>query len=249
MTDATAAPTEQVIRVPDPHGVRVSVVLGSAEDPAPIVVEPPAVAVIAAPRITGRGLLGGLATTDGRRPERHAATPAAGPVLVDGQVVEASLVMLDAEHGVLAAPRDGTDGTGPAGTRVLLLPPGPAASGSGATTAARGGAVRREVVVDGWRIELEVESAARAALRERARRGREEAGHSGPTEVHAIIPGVVVSVSVAPGDAVVAGQQLLAVEAMKMQNELRAPRDGTIERVAVAPGRTIEVGDLLLVIT
>jgi biotin carboxyl carrier protein len=47
---------------------------------------------------------------------------------------------------------------------------------------------------------------------------------------------------------VVAGQQLLAVEAMKMQNELRAPRDGTIDRVAVAPGRTIEVGDLLLVI-
>ena len=63
------------------------------------------------------------------------------------------------------------------------------------------------------------------------------------------MPGVVVSVSVAPGDQVVAGQQLLAVEAMKMQNELRAPRDGTIERVAVAPGRTIEVGDLLLVIT
>jgi biotin carboxyl carrier protein len=104
-------------------------------------------------------------------------------------------------------------------------------------------------VVDGWRIEVDVEPAARAALRERARRGREEAGHSGPTEVHAIIPGVVVSVSVAPGDQVVAGQQLLAVEAMKMQNELRAPRDGTIERVAVAPGRTIEVGDLLLVIT
>ena len=71
---------------------------------------------------------------------------------------------------------------------------------------------------------------------------------SGPTEVHAIIPGVVVTVSVAAGEAVTAGQQLLVVEAMKMQNELRAPRDGTVERVAVATGTTIEVGDLLLVL-
>ncbi|HXG26300.1 MAG TPA: biotin/lipoyl-containing protein, partial [Candidatus Binatia bacterium] len=67
-------------------------------------------------------------------------------------------------------------------------------------------------------------------------------------DVRAIIPGVVVSVSVNAGDEVTAGQQLLVVEAMKMQNELRAPRDGTIERVATAPGATIEVGDLLLVI-
>jgi glutaconyl-CoA decarboxylase len=54
---------------------------------------------------------------------------------------------------------------------------------------------------------------------------------------------------VVAGDAVTAGQQLLVVEAMKMQNELRAPRDGTVERVAVGAGRTIEVGDLLLVIS
>jgi biotin carboxyl carrier protein len=53
---------------------------------------------------------------------------------------------------------------------------------------------------------------------------------------------------VTPGDAVVAGQQLLVVEAMKMQNELRAPRDGTIDRVGIAPGVNIEVGDLLVVI-
>ena len=63
-----------------------------------------------------------------------------------------------------------------------------------------------------------------------------------------IIPGVVVSVSVTPGDTVTAGQQLLVVEAMKMQNELRAPRAGTIEHVAVGAGATIDVGDVLLVI-
>jgi pyruvate carboxylase len=127
--------------------------------------------------------------------------------------------------------------------RVLILPgghPGPPAPS---------GVDLLEVVIEGWRIEVEVEQAARAALRERARRGRSDAAHSGPTNVHAIIPGVVVAVSVAPGDAVKAGQQLLVVEAMKMQNELRAPREGTVEQVAVAAGATIDVGDLLVVIT
>jgi biotin carboxyl carrier protein len=107
---------------------------------------------------------------------------------------------------------------------------------------------RRELVVDGWRIDVEVEPERRAALRERARRGREATARGGPMEVHAIIPGRVVAVSVAPGDTLDAGQQILVVEAMKMQNELRAPREGTVKAVAVAPGTNIEVGDLLLVI-
>ncbi len=159
----------------------------------------------------------------------------APPSTTGGQAI-AELVSLDAERFVLV--RGGVGGTR---RRVLLLPPvlGP---GSGR------GVIRREVIVDGWRIEVEVESAARVALRERATRDRVEIDRSGPTEVRAIIPGVVVSVSVTPGELVTAGQQLLVVEAMKMQNELRAPRDGTIERVAVRAGRTIEVGDILLVI-
>ncbi len=159
----------------------------------------------------------------------------APPSTTGGQAI-AELVSLDAERFVLV--RGGVGGTR---RRVLLLPPvlGP---GSGR------GVIRREVIVDGWRIEVEVESAARVALRERATRDRVEIDRSGPTEVRAIIPGVVVSVSVTPGELVTAGQQLLVVEAMKMQNELRAPRDGTIERVAVSAGRTIEVGDILLVI-
>lgn len=106
-----------------------------------------------------------------------------------------------------------------------------------------------EVVVDGWRFDFVVEDAARAELRERASRDRSTAvGAGGPLEIRAIIPGRIAAVAVAPGDVVAPGQTLLTVEAMKMQNELRAPRAGSIVRVAVGAGETIELGDLLVVL-
>lgn len=105
-----------------------------------------------------------------------------------------------------------------------------------------------EVVVDGWRFEFVVEDAARADLRARATRLRDATGRHGPTEVRARIPGRVASVAVTPGDQVEAGQRLLSVEAMKMENEVRSPRPGTVERVAVAVGGTVELGDVLVVI-
>ena len=107
---------------------------------------------------------------------------------------------------------------------------------------------RLEVVVDGWRFEVDVESESRARLRERATSAGGDAGGGGPVELRAIIPGRVVSVDVAEGDTVEAGGRLLVVEAMKMQNELRAPRAGTVSNVAVGAGQTVELGDLLLVI-
>jgi biotin carboxyl carrier protein len=118
----------------------------------------------------------------------------------------------------------------------------------GAIRADRDGLATVEVVVDGWRFELEVEDEARAGLRRRATRERDVASTSGPLEIRAIIPGRVAAVRVNTGDRVEAGAGLLVVEAMKMQNELRAPRAGTVERVAVAAGETIEVGDVLMVI-
>lgn len=159
-----------------------------------------------------------------------------GHVLVNGRAAAVELIRLDGARGILAH-----GGAGGSRKHVLLPPPTPALG-------AGGGVVRREVVVDGWTVAVDVEPATRAALRERATRGRREAGRSGPTDVRAIIPGVVIAVFVTEGDAVMAGQQLLAVEAMKMQNELRATRDGMIARVAVGAGETIEVGDLLLVL-
>jgi biotin carboxyl carrier protein len=110
------------------------------------------------------------------------------------------------------------------------------------------GVSRHEVVVDGWRFELDVESDARARLRERATNARGDTARGGRAEVRAIIPGRVVSVDVAEGDAVEAGGRLLVLEAMKMQNELRAPRAGTVASVEIAPGQTVELGDVLVVL-
>jgi biotin carboxyl carrier protein len=105
-----------------------------------------------------------------------------------------------------------------------------------------------DVVVDGWRFDLIVEDEARAALRERARRGSTDASHAGRYDVRSVIPGRVVAVDVVEGAIVASGERLMIVEAMKMQNEIRAPRDGTVVRVAVGPGGTVEIGSVLVVL-
>ncbi len=66
--------------------------------------------------------------------------------------------------------------------------------------------------------------------------------------IKAPMPGRIVRVLVAVGDRVVARQGVVVVEAMKMENELRTPRDGTVKEVAVAPGAAVDSGALLLVI-
>ena len=225
-------------RMADPRGIRVTLGQGSASAGLPaLVLEPPEVPLVPLARVPGRGLLGGTPPIDTSQPGPEGP----GFVLANGQPLRVTLVPIDAERAILVRDGGGDDARTATRTAIVLMPPS-------ATSGPARGIVHREVIVDGWRVEVETEPAARAALRDRARRGREEIGQRGPSEVHAIIPGVVVSVSVIAGDEVTAGQQLLVVEAMKMQNELRAPRDGSIERVAVAAGQTIEVGDLLLVL-
>ena len=113
----------------------------------------------------------------------------------------------------------------------------------------RHGRQRVEVVVDGWRFVLDVDDEERATLRDRASRDRTDALASGaPLDIRAIIPGRIAAVVVAVGDTVEAGQPLLVVEAMKMQNELRAPRAGTVQRVVAAIGATVEIGETLVVL-
>jgi biotin carboxyl carrier protein len=60
------------------------------------------------------------------------------------------------------------------------------------------------------------------------------------------MPGLVVAIPVEEGQPVKKGQVLLILESMKMQNELKSPRDGTIGRVRVKPGETVEQKQTLL---
>lgn len=72
---------------------------------------------------------------------------------------------------------------------------------------------------------------------------------AGPVVIVAPMPGRVVKVLVTPGAAVAARQGLVVVEAMKMENELRAPRAGTVAEVRVREGAPVEANAVLVVIT
>jgi biotin carboxyl carrier protein len=98
------------------------------------------------------------------------------------------------------------------------------------------------VVFDGKRFDVNLQEAARgAALGERT-------GAAGPSRLIAPMPGKIVKILVAPGEAVTAAQGLIAMEAMKMENELKAPRAGVVADVKVAEGQAVETGALLVVI-
>ncbi len=71
---------------------------------------------------------------------------------------------------------------------------------------------------------------------------------SGPQTVEAEMPGKVVRVNLAPGDAVGQGQGVVVVEAMKMENEIPSPIDGVVKEVAVSAGQTVEAGAVLFVV-
>jgi biotin carboxyl carrier protein len=82
-----------------------------------------------------------------------------------------------------------------------------------------------------------------------ARTARQAMGvGEGPQKVLAVMPGKVVRVLVEEGDEVDDGQGLVVVEAMKMENEIAAPKAGKIRSVEVRPGETVESGAVLLVV-
>lgn len=80
----------------------------------------------------------------------------------------------------------------------------------------------------------------------RGRRGPAES--SGPQAVVAPMPGRVIRVLVEAGQEVAAGEGLIVVEAMKMQNEMKSPRAGRVAAVKTAEGATVSAGDVLVVI-
>jgi pyruvate carboxylase subunit B len=110
---------------------------------------------------------------------------------------------------------------------------------------ARRGATRGRYTLwlDGFRYEVE-------ALDERTRAIRElsaaSAGPAGPAPLVAPMPGMIVRIAVQVGDAVEAGQGLVVMEAMKMENELRATAAGTVRAVLAQAGTAVEKGAILL---
>jgi glutaconyl-CoA/methylmalonyl-CoA decarboxylase subunit gamma len=64
-------------------------------------------------------------------------------------------------------------------------------------------------------------------------------------DVTASLPGQILSVLVSPGESVRKGQPLIVLEAMKMENEILAPKNGTLQRLHVRPGEVVRGGALL----
>lgn len=98
------------------------------------------------------------------------------------------------------------------------------------------------VVIDGYRFEIEVRDPRRWT---RASGGR---GGEGVETIATPMPGKVVRVLVSPGDAVEAGQGIVVVEAMKMQNELKASRAGRVLTAPAKEGATVAAGEVLATI-
>jgi len=86
------------------------------------------------------------------------------------------------------------------------------------------------------------------ALRLERVKERGGAPSAGETLIKAPMPGMVVAVEVEPGAVVARGKGLVILEAMKMENEIRAPRAGTVKRIAVTAGQTVSNSDVLVVI-
>ncbi|MEO8623569.1 MAG: biotin/lipoyl-containing protein [bacterium] len=97
--------------------------------------------------------------------------------------------------------------------------------------------------LDGYRYEVEALDERTRAIRELSGAGKEA---SGPAPLVAPMPGMIVRVAVQVGDSVLPGQGLIVMEAMKMENELRAASAGTVKAVHAKPGTAVDKGALLL---
>lgn len=96
---------------------------------------------------------------------------------------------------------------------------------------------------DAHRFEVEAIDERRRAIREMTGRG---SAHAGPAPLVAPMPGLVVRINVQPGDQVQAGQPLVVMEAMKMENELRSTASGIVKAIRIQPGAAVEKGAVLV---
>ena len=98
------------------------------------------------------------------------------------------------------------------------------------------------VEIDGRRFEVTMEDP-----RNTRKKSAASVGHGRQT-IAASMPGKVVRVLVADGEEVTVGQPIIVVEAMKMQNEMKAPKSGRVAKIHVRDGATVAAGQPLLVV-
>jgi acetyl/propionyl-CoA carboxylase alpha subunit len=160
-----------------------------------------------------------LVELNGRRVEVELV---GGAVLVDGERLDASLREVP-------------------GTPMHLLALGDEIHA--AVARRTGGRGRYSISVGGWKFDVEALDERRRAIQDMA---REAAAAAGPVPLVAPMPGMIVRVNVEVGAIVEAGQGLVVMEAMKMENELRATSPGTVARVLVQAGQAVEKGSALV---
>jgi biotin carboxyl carrier protein len=167
-------------------------------------------------------------------------TGGAFAVTVDGRTRHVDVARIDAQTLSLLV-----DSVGPAEHSV---------AGRSDATVARQRSYEVSIVPDPAGAQLRVHVGAVpvvVALNGRRRWGRKDDGRgaaSGPQRLVAPMPGKVVRVLVKTGDVVSLRQPIVVVEAMKMENELRASREGTVAEIHVTEGMSVDAGALLLVI-
>ena len=102
---------------------------------------------------------------------------------------------------------------------------------------------RYDVVIDGMPVTVTVDNERTRLLRQYTTAAVQS---SAATLVVAPMPALVVRVLTAAGDPVVQGQGLLVLEAMKMENEIKAPRAGVVRQIHVPAGKAVEKGENLV---
>ena len=117
--------------------------------------------------------------------------------------------------------------------------------GDGGSDGDNGAAGDFDVYIAGRAVGVQVRHAGSFGRKDK---GSGRAHGSGPQRVTSPMPGKIVRVLVNAGDQVTARQGLIVVEAMKMENELRAARDGRVRELSVNEGQSVDAGAVLLVV-
>ncbi|HJR63952.1 MAG TPA: biotin/lipoyl-containing protein [Gemmatimonadaceae bacterium] len=107
----------------------------------------------------------------------------------------------------------------------------------------RGSRGEYTIWVDGFTFDVQALDERTRTIRDLSAASEQQAG---PAPLVAPMPGLIVRVGVTPGDTVHAGQGIVVMEAMKMENELRAPGDGRVKAVHARAGLAVEKGAVLV---